>query len=402
MEPRRRVRVVRVIARLNAGGPAHQVGLLSSRLGDPYDTLLVHGQVDRDEAPLSQFDERYPSHRIELADLGREIRLGNDLRMFVRLALIMRRVRPHIVHTHTAKSGLVGRLAALTLRPRPVIVHTFHGHVLEGYFGERETNFYRRVERLLARASDCVIGVSDSTVEDLRRIGVGSPATLRVVRLGLELEPFLVADERSGEEFRREFGLREGETLVVTVGRLVAIKRHDVAIRAAARAHAGNCSIRLVIVGDGPLRAELEALAETLGMGDRVHFAGYRGDLVQIASGADVALLSSDSEGTPVWLIEASACGVPAVTTNAGGVREVVPEGAGIVVPRGDHEALGAALAELTGDPKRRATMGAAARRHVAQRYAAGRLLRDIERLYAELLARRPRRGAEVGSVAAI
>jgi glycosyltransferase involved in cell wall biosynthesis len=375
-----------VITRLNAGGPAHHVGVLSSGLGPAYETLLVHGRVGAGEAPLEDFDARYPTRRLELPDLGPEVRPVRDLLTLLRLVRILRRMRPDVVHTHTAKAGLVGRLAALSLRPRPAIVHTYHGHVLEGYFGRSETSLYRLAERALGRVSDRLVGVSDATVADLRRFGIGTAATLRVIRLGLDLDEFLRAGPPEGAGFRAETGVRPGETLVVTVGRLVPIKRCDVALRAVAHACAGGAPLRLAVVGDGPLRAELEDLAHRLGIAGRVVFTGYRGDLPAIAAAADVALLSSDNEGTPVWLIEAAAAATPAVATDVGGVREVVADGTGVTAPARDHAALGDALGALAADADRRGEMGSAARRHVRERYAAERLLGDVDRLYTELV----------------
>jgi glycosyltransferase involved in cell wall biosynthesis len=378
-----------VIARLNAGGPAHHVGLLSSRLGSPYQSLLVHGRVGAEEAPLDGFDERYPAERLELQDLGPHIRPVSDVRTLLQLMRIARRFRPHVVHTHTAKAGLIGRSVALCLRPRPVVVHTFHGHVLEGYFSPMKTGFYRALERLLGRVSDGLIGVSDATVADLARLGVGTPDSRYVIRLGLDLVPFLDIGPSVGGGFRREVGCVPEETLAIMVGRLVPIKRHDLALRAVALAHGDKTPVRLAIVGDGPLRPALERLTRELGIADRVHFLGFRGDIVSITAAADVALLSSANEGTPVALIEAAAAGIPAVATDVGGVTEVVSPATGLIVPPEDAEALGAALATLASDVALRAKMGDAARSHVADRYAAARLLQDVDALYADLLTRR-------------
>jgi glycosyltransferase involved in cell wall biosynthesis len=377
--------VVRVIARLNAGGPAHHVGLLSSRLGDGYETLLIHGRVGPGEAPLAAFDTRYPTQRREFADLGREIRPLRDLRTLGRLVRLLRRVRPDLVHTHTAKAGLLGRLAALALRPRPIIVHTYHGHVLEGYFGRLMTAFYRAAERALGRASDALLGVSDATVADLRRFGIGDDRTLRVLRLGLDLDTFTRSGPDDGAAFRAEVGVLPGETLLVAVGRLVPIKRYDVAIRAFALA-AEDVPLRLVIVGDGSERPRLERLARELRVQDRVRFTGWRADLTAIAAAADIAVLSSDNEGTPVSLIETGAAGTPAVATAVGGVEEVVTAATGLVVPPDDPPALAAALTALARDPAARLAMGAEARRAIPERYAATRLLADVDALYRELL----------------
>jgi glycosyltransferase involved in cell wall biosynthesis len=382
------VRVLRIVARLNAGGPAHHVGLLSSRLdARGYKSVLVHGRVSPGEAPLARFDERYPSHRIELPALGREPRPHHDVVCAWYLARLIRRFRPQIVHTHTAKAGVLGRLAALSVVPRPRLVHTFHGHVFHGYFGPRKSGAYRRLEQVLGRVSDRILAVSGATAADLTRLRVAAPEKIRILRLGLDLDPFLRSGIDDGHRFRAELGVLDDELLAITVGRLVGVKRLDRALEAVAAARAQGARVRLAVVGDGPLRPRLEEHARRLGLDGQVSFLGYRDDLVSITAAADVALLTSDNEGTPVSLIEAGASAKPAVATNVGGVREVVPPGAGLVVAPGDIDGLSEALRLLAADPELRRRLGSTARRHTAQVYTAERLLDDMDELYRELLA---------------
>jgi glycosyltransferase involved in cell wall biosynthesis len=389
---RRKVRVLRVITRMNMGGPAYHVSLLSGRL-DPgrYETLLVTGAVGPGEASLEDLAERYGARLRVLADLGPTVSPPRDLRALAALVRIVRAFRPDIVHTHTAKAGTVGRLAAL-LAPgrRPLVVHTYHGHVLEGYFGPRQTAVYRGVERLLARATDCLVGVSEATVRDLVRLRVAPPERIRAIPLGLDLERFAVADDAGRARFRAEVGAGPDDVLLAYLGRLVPIKRVDLLLQAVARARAGGSPVRLAIVGDGTLRPELEALARRLGVAEAVRFLGYRTDLEAIMAATDVGVLASANEGTPVSLIEAAAAGRPAVATAVGGVPEVVREGAGLLVPAGDAEELAAAIATLASDAPLREAMGARAREHVLGRFASERLLEDVDRLYRELLAARP------------
>jgi glycosyltransferase involved in cell wall biosynthesis len=384
---------MRIIARLNMGGPAHHVTLLSGLLDHRrYETVLMHGAVGRGEASLEQLGrERHAQLRL-VPGLGPELSPRNDLRALLALVRAVRRHRPQIVHTHTAKAGLLGRVAALTTRrPRPVIVHTYHGHVLEGYFGALQTAFYRALERALAHVSDALVGVSRSTVEDLERLRIAPRSKFRVIPIGLELGAFLSASARDGEAFRAEAGAGPDTVLLTFVGRLVPIKRVDVLLRAVAHARAGGAQVRLAIVGDGELRPELEALARDLGIADAIHFAGYRTDMVAVAAAADIAVLSSDNEGTPVSLIEAGAAGKPAVSTRVGGVDEVVAPDTGLLAPARDSAALGDAIARLAADAGLREAMGERARAHIRGRYTVDRLLTDIDALYVELLKRRSR-----------
>ncbi len=385
------MRVLRVIARLNMGGPAHHVSLLSGLL-DPkrYETLLLHGEVGAGEASLAEVADRHGATRTVVPGLRPELRPADDLRALRALVGHVRAFRPDIVHTHTAKAGMLGRLAAvLAGSPRPVIVHTYHGHVLEGYFGPLKNWLYRSIERALGRVSDRLLGVSQATVDDLVRLRVAAPEKFRVVPIGLELAEFAALTFKDGAAFRAEAGARPDDVLLTFVGRLVPIKRVDVLLRAFAAAGDPGAPVRLAIVGDGELRAELEALAAELGVAERVFFAGYRSDVRSVAAACDIAVLSSDNEGTPVSLIEAGAAGRPSASTAVGGVADVVLPDTGCLVPAGDHAALGAAIAGLAADPGTRASMGPVAREHVLGRYSVERLLVDVDALYSELLAAR-------------
>jgi glycosyltransferase involved in cell wall biosynthesis len=385
------IRVLRVIARMNIGGPAHHVSMLSGRLDpDRFETLLVHGRVAPGEGSFEFLAAQEGCNVHVVPSLGPEIRLLADLKALVGLVRVMRAYRPQIVHTHTAKAGFVGRLAAvLALRPRPVVVHTYHGHVLEGYFGRVGSAVYRTLERWLAHVTDCLIGVSQATVDDLVRLRVAPRDRFRVVPLGLDLRRFLQPDSGAALALRERCGIGPGDVLVGFVGRLVPIKRVDLVLRAIARARGHDLPLRLIVIGDGPCRGTLEQLARTLGLGDGVRFLGYLRDSSIAAAAADIAILASDNEGTPVALIEAAAAGRPAVATDVGGVREVVVPGAGILVPARDPDALADALMPLVVEPETRARMGARARDHVTRSYSVERLLDDVAGLYEELMAAR-------------
>jgi glycosyltransferase involved in cell wall biosynthesis len=386
----RKVKVVRVIARLNMGGPAHHVGLLGAGLdAERYDTLLLYGDLGAGEDSLEQTVRGRGARMAQVRGLRPEIRPYDDVRALITLIREIRCRRPDIFHTHTAKAGMLGRLAAILAgRPRPVIVHTYHGHVLEGYFGRAKTAVYRGLERWLARRSDALIGVSSATVDDLVRLGVAERSKFRVIPIGLDLNPFLESTPPDGAGFREEAGTRDGEVLLSFVGRLVPIKRVDVLLRAVSHARELGAPVRLAIVGDGTLRPELERLAAELGVADVVFFAGYRADMVPVAAASDLAVLSSDNEGTPVSLIEAAATAKPAVSTAVGGVPDVVIPETGILIEPGDAQALGAAIATLAGDQPARTRMGERARGHVADRFSVARLIEDMQALYVELLDR--------------
>jgi glycosyltransferase involved in cell wall biosynthesis len=376
---------------MNLGGPAQQAALLSGRRLDPsrYETLLVHGAVAAGEESMADLADREGARTEFVPSLSQAPNPAHDAAALARIVAIARRFRPHLIHTHMAKAGFLARLAALTtLRSRPVIIHTYHGHVLEGYFGPRKSALYRSLERLLGRRSDCLIGVSQATVDDLVRLGVAARDRFRVIPLGLDLEPFANSDPGAGRRLRRRLGIGEDDIVLSFVGRVVPIKRLDVLLRALALA--GDATpLRLLMVGDGEIRPRLQALSRELGIEDRIRFLGYRRDLTTIAAAADIAVLTSANEGTPVSLIEAAAAGLPAVATRVGGVGEVVTPDTGVLVSPDDPEAVATALLRLASDPELRARLGAGAREHALRRYSAPRLVADIDALYGELLTRR-------------
>jgi glycosyltransferase involved in cell wall biosynthesis len=391
-----RLRVLQVIGRLNMGGPAHIAALLSGRRFHPerYETVLVHGSLAPGEASLAGLAEEEGARMGFLADLQQPVDPLRDARALAKLIRLARRFRPDVVHTHTAKAGFLGRQAALAVRPRPAIVHTYHGHVLEGYFGPAKARLYLQLERALGRVSDCLIGVSQATVEDLVRLGVAPREKFRVLPLGLDLDPLTRIDEELRRRSRAELGIGADEVLAIFVGRVVPIKRLDLLLEALALARRADARLRLAVIGDGEERPRLERQAAELGLAGEVLFLGYRRELRPLFAAADLAVLSSDNEGTPVSLIEAAAAGLPAVATDAGGVREVVGEGTGLLAPRGDAGALAGALLSLAGDPERRAEYGRAARTRALERFGAERLVSDVDALYEELV-RRPRRSLE-------
>lgn len=383
-----RVRVLRVIARMNVGGPAYNVAILTGRL-DPerYETLLVHGRLGPGEGSFEQLarDEGCRVRRVE--ELSPTVRPLADLRALLKLIRIVRTFRPDIVHTHTAKAGFIGRAAAfLGRRPRPVIVHTYHGHVLEGYFGPVKTGFYRFLERMFGRVSDCLIGVSQATIDDLVRLRVAPRERFRRLSIGLDLSRFAQAARSTGEEFRVAISVPSDCVLLLYTGRLVPIKRVDLLLVALAKIRASGASVHLAVIGDGELRTDLEGAAKTLGVDDHVSFVGYLADTVPATAASDVAVLASDNEGTPVALIEAAAAALPSVATRVGGVPEVVTEHAGRLVAPGDASAIAAVVLELVSNPLLRREMGKRAQYHVNEQFSSTRLLRDVEKMYEELL----------------
>ena len=380
-------RVLRIITRLTVSGPSTHVLLLDRGLArQGWETLLVYGSVEEGETEMDLSAVDVPARH--LAPLRRSIKPADDARALGSLARLMRSYRPDIVHTHQSKAGLLGRLAG-TMTRVPNRVHTFHGTVFEGYFSPRMTAAVLAAERLAARATTTTIVLSDEQRRELAERKIGRRDRVRVIPLGLELERF-VGHGRA--EARAELGLDDGDVVIVAAGRLAHIKRIDRLLRVFASVHARSPMTRLCIVGDGPLRPELEAQAAALGLGDAARFAGWSDAMPAWHAAADIVVNTSDSEGTPLALIEAGATGRPVVATRVGGVEDVVVDGVtGWLVDRDDEAAFAERIGRLVEDPGMRARMGEAAmaRSHA---HAAGRLVDDVAALYAELLAKDGRR----------
>jgi glycosyltransferase involved in cell wall biosynthesis len=336
---------------------------------------------------------KQPVHTLYLPTLQRRVRPLADLWTTARLLRIIARFRPDVVHTHMAKAGLLGRAAAILYnfthpwRRRIILVHTYHGHVFEGYFSKTVTRVFIALERLLARDTDALIAVSPRVHDDLiARYRIGARERFVVAQLGFELDEFAEVDARARTAARRELEIPEGASVVTTVGRLTAIKNQMLFLDVAARLIAEGRSTIFLVVGDGELRGELEAGARERGIANRVRFLGWRRDLAAIHAASDVFAITSLNEGTPVALIEAMASEVASVSTDVGGVRDVIiDESMGIVVPSEDPAALAKAIGDLLEDRARRAAMAAAARRSVLSRYTFAKLTESIAQLYREL-----------------
>ena len=384
------IRVLRVIARLNMGGPAIHVANLAAGLESRgYHTTLVAGSLARGEDSMAFLAERLGVSVVSVPEIQREISALHDARSAFQVAEIMRETRPHILHTHTAKAGAIARAAAvLAGDARPsVVVHTFHGHVLKGYFGPLRTAFFRQVERTLAHASDALVAVSPEVRDDLVQLGVAPAEKFVVVRLGIPLAERL-DDESAAVDYRQLYGIPQDAFVVGWVGRMTGVKDSGAVLRTVGALRARGVNAVVCMVGDGPDREPLEQLAHELGIARACYFAGYQPDVGGFYRLFDAFFLPSVNEGTPVSAIEALATGTPVVANRVGGVPDVVRDGVdGYLVEPGDVEGAAERLDLLARDPALRERLGAAGRERVRARYAVTRLVDDVDRLYRALLA---------------
>jgi len=368
------LRVMRVVARMNVGGPALQsVTLMRGLPPDRFEQRLYTGFVEPDEADY--VDLRAPGlmvHRVKT--LGRRIRPTDDVRALAALTAEMRRFRPHIVHTHTFKAGAIGRVAA-AMAHVPGRVHTFHGHLLKGYFPPRTVRLISTTESILARYTDHLIAVGDRVRDDLLAAGIGRAAQYTVVPPGTSLKP-LPPLQAAREQLR----LPAGDKVVAYVGRLTRIKRPDRLAAVAREVVAAVPGVTFAICGDGELGAELSSAARALS--PSVRLLGWRADVETVYAAADLVLLTSDNEGMPVSLIEAGLAGVPAVATNVGSVAEVVKDGSTGLLTRCDVNDLAQSVIRLLRDDRLRCQMGAAATSWTRGQFGAERLVADVEHVY--------------------
>lgn len=376
-----KIRVMRIFSRLNIGGPSIHVVLLTQQLDSSrYETTLVVGREGDREGSFDALARSKNVSPLTIETMGRSIRAFADLRSFVSLCRLMLRDRPHVVHTHTAKAGALGRLAAFTTGV-PVVVHTFHGTVFTGYFGPVGSRVYSVVERALARITDAVIGVSPAVTAELVKHRLRPRHEIRTVPLGLELDRFLDEHPRGG--FRRRLGLPKEAKLIGCVGRLVPIKDLPTLLAAFADVDGAH----LALIGDGPERERLESLGRELGLDRRIHFTGFLSNLEEVYQDLDIVVNSSRNEGTPVSLIEAMAAGVPVVATSVGGTPDLLQNGnLGELVPAGEPKSLSEALTSAIERPEPGRARCARARAAVLAKYRSERLVSDIEVLYRDLL----------------
>lgn len=413
------MKIVRIIARLNVGGPArHVVWLTAGLKRSGYESLLVTGIVPPGEDDMSYFAQELGVRPVIIPEMSREIS-PKDAVTILKLYRLLKRERPRLVHTHTAKAGTVGRVAgllyrwltpsALIGRPRACrFVHTYHGHIFHSYYGKLKTRIFLLIEKTLARlATDRIIVISPQQLREINKtFKVGRPSQFKVIPLGLDTNVF------SGWKARRpllraELQAGERDLLVGIVGRLTEIKNHRLFLEAVAKYKerrglvlASGGRVRFLIIGDGHLRAGLEDEARSLGLAEAVLFMGTRTDPENFYPAMDVVALTSLNEGTPLTLLEAMANARPFVATNVGGVVDLIGEKEGmadeergfelyehgLLVEPHNAESFCRALEYIIEREDKRLSMGERGRRFVEERYSVERLLSDVEKLYAELL----------------
>jgi len=404
------MKVLRIIARLNVGGPArHVVWLTAGMKQDGYETILVSGVVPPGEDDMSYVATQAGVEPLVLAEMSREISPRDAITVW-KIFRLMLREKPNLVHTHTAKAGTVGRMAgfmyrwltpgALLGRPRPCrFVHTYHGHVFHSYYGSTKTRLFLTIERMLARlVTDRIVVITEQQRREINvAFRVGRANQFTVIPLGIDLG--IYADwQRRREQCRQELNADADTILIGIVGRLTEIKNHELFIQAAAHFRkSAQSKVKFLVIGDGHLRPQLERQVEESGLGRDVLFLGSRDDPENFYPALDMLALTSRNEGTPLSVIEAMANARAVVATLVGGVADLLgPKTSeeqrfaiherGVGVAGGDVEGFAQALNHLIENKDLRCDLGRKGQEFVLQNYAKERLLADMSALYGELL----------------
>lgn len=374
-----RIRVLRIIARMNVGGPAVQIsGLMRGLDPERFDHTLVTGYCAPDEADY--LETQAPDvQATRIQGLGRAINPGDDVRAFAELRKVIREFDPDIVHTHTAKAGVVGRLSAIPSRTNARLVHTFHGHLLHGYFSPTKTRAVIEVERQLARRTDKLVSVGQQIRDDLLAARIGTQDQYRIIPPGLALPP--LPDKGAALSM---FGMPQGSFVIALLGRITQIKRPDRFLDVVRSVSKNTDRAHFLVAGAGDLAPMIEEAANAEGL--PITYLGWRSDIENILAASDAMLLTSDNEGTPLSLIQAGMAGLPVVSTNVGSVSEVVADGTtGFLTDTSPHS-LADSLLTLQSDNSLATSMGEDGKQFAEERFGVARLVRDHEEMYAAIL----------------
>lgn len=386
----RKIKVLRIINRFNLGGPTYNATFLTAFIGPEYETLLVGGLPDEGETDSLFILERYGVKPRLIEEMVRNPSLTSDRKAYNKLKQIIKEFQPDIVHTHAAKAGALGRRAAASCGV-PVIVHTFHGHVFHSYFGKAKTRIFKEIERNLAKKTDAIVAISDIQKHELSEIHkIAKQEKIKVIQLGFDLVPFRDKRVSEREKVRQQYGIENDTIAIAIIGRLAPIKNHQYFLEVIEiLLDKTTKKIKVFIVGDG---AERESIEDSVLKINKIHhevlvMTSWIEDIGTFNAGMDIICLTSKNEGTPVSLIEAQAAGIPVITSDVGGVKDIVSEGeTGYVVPLENQDIFIERLLELVENEKKRQIMSQNGWSHVEQKFHYMTLVENTKKLYSQLL----------------
>ena len=384
------IKVLRIINRFNLGGPTFNAALLTRYLDDDFETLLIGGVPDEGETDSLHILEKYDVKPIIIPELMRNPNPVSDRKAYRKIKAIIEEFKPDIVHTHASKAGVLGRKAAISCGVK-TIVHTYHGHVFHSYFGKFKTHLIKSLERNLAKKSSGIVAISNLQKEELvKKHRICAADKVKVVPLGFDLSSFLQDNSAKRDQVRNDYKIEAGDVAIAIVGRLAPIKNHSFFLKVIEQLlEKGVLNIKVFIVGDGSEREFIQKKSNLLNdkYGQKIVLTSWVFDIATFNKGMDIICLTSDNEGTPVSLIEAQASGLPVISTDVGGVRDIVLDGeSGFITKLGDIETYVEKLRLLVENEKLRVKFAAKGRDFVTSRFNYERLAKDISAYYRELL----------------
>lgn len=389
-------KILRILNRFNLGGPTYNAAYLTKYLSPNFETLLLGGEIDKSEKTSLHITDSLGIYPTIIPEMKREISPINDYIAYQKIKKIIAEFKPDIVHTHASKSGILGRLAASNMNV-PVIVHTFHGHVFHSYFGKSKSKFYQNIERFVAKKSNAIIAISEKQKHEISNIyQICNADKIHVIPLGFELEKFNLNKEEKRKNFRTKWNIQNNEIAIGIIGRLVPIKNHKLFIDVIKMINEKTSKkIRAFIVGDGELRNELENYCQKINLKFSytptpapITFTSWVKEIDEVNAGMDIIALTSFNEGTPVSLIEAQAASKPIISTNVGGIEDIIIENeTALLVPSDNREIFAEKLLTLIEQAELREKMSSLGWNFINQKYSYNRLKTDIEQLYSLLLS---------------
>jgi glycosyltransferase involved in cell wall biosynthesis len=387
----KKIKVLRIINRFNIGGPTYNATFLTRFLSDDFETLLIGGLPEKGESDSLHILEEYGVEPILLPEMKRKPNFFSDRKALIKIKDIIAEYKPDIVHTHASKAGALGRKAALDMKV-PVVVHTFHGHVFHSYFGKVKTELYKFIERKLAQKSTGIIAISDLQKKELvNTYKITTEKKVNVIPLGFDLKKFNQNLPEKRKNVRQKFEIGEDQVAVAIIGRLAPIKNHSLFLEIVAIVqNESDKKLVFFIVGDGELRDEIaQKVSELSKIGVDIRMTSWIKDINEFNAGMDVICLTSNNEGTPVSIIEAQASQVPVVSTNVGGVQNVMIDNeTGFIVPKNNARIFADNLLVLIENEALRNEMGRNGWSFVKERFHFERLVKDMEYYYKELLTK--------------
>ncbi len=392
-------KILRIHNRLIVGGPSLNVTLLSIYLNPEFETKLLVGKKDPQEKDAGYIAQQLGITPIEITEMRRSIFPINDIKAYYKIKRIIKEFKPDIVHTHASKSGAIGRLAASSCKVK-LIVHTFHGHVFHSYFNKAVSSLIVSFERWLAKKTNAIIAISDLQRKELVEVYKIAPANkVFTVPLGFNLEKYSIDQDKKRTVFREKYGFNADEIVIGIIGRIVPIKNHEMFVQVASliKKKSGN-NVRFAVIGDGESLPVIEKKSSELGLSysyfvthpkskTDIVVTSWETEIDQVLAGLDIVVLTSYNEGTPVSLIEAQAAYKPVVSTNVGGVEDVITHGEnGFLTSVNDIDTFANYVNRLIDDKELRDKMGNTGYHTVINRYSKQRLVKDIKKLYLDFL----------------